>query len=254
MDAETMLRAVFGLPFLEQAAFFQNKLNIPTARWNDLWKAQHAKGFMVAGAYKAELLADFRAAVEKAVTEGTTLEEFRKDFDRIVETHGWSYKGSRNWRSEVIYATNIRTAYAAGRWEQLTDPEQLEVMPYLTYRHGGSREPRPEHLALDGLTLPADDPFWDTHYPPNGWGCSCRAFGATPSEYAAARQAGKGKAPRLRIDPRTGEPEGVDKGWGYNVGKAYMQDTHRILEDVIARLPQDIGARLAEEMEEKIRG
>ncbi len=162
--------AVFQLPFEEQIAFFQNKLNIPTKRWDDLWKEQHAKGFMSAGAYKADLLADLRAAVDKAIADGITLDEFRGDFDSIVETHGWSYKGSRNWRSELIYSTNIRTAYAAGRWEQLTDPDVLEHSPYLTYRHGDSRFPRPQHLAWDGLTLPADDPWWKTHYPPNGWG------------------------------------------------------------------------------------
>ena len=92
---------VFSLPFEEQEKFFRAKLNIPTRKWTDLWKDQHSKGFMVAGAYKADLLADFRDAVDKAITQGTTLEEFRKDFDQIVAKHGWSYNGSRNWRSEV---------------------------------------------------------------------------------------------------------------------------------------------------------
>ena len=252
MAVDPKLMAVFRLPFAEQILFFQKKLNIPTLAWDDLWKAQHAKGFMVAGAYKADVLADFRAAVDKAITQGTTLADFRKDFDSIVERHGWSYNGTRNWRSEVIYSTNIRTAYAAGRWEQLTDPEQQQVMPYLTYRHGGSMVPRPEHLAWDGLTLPADDPFWDEHYPPNGWGCNCRVFGATPGEYEKAKQAGQGKAPRRRIDPRTGEPAGIDKGWGYNVGRAYKEETHRILEDAVSRLPRDIAARLREEMEDRL--
>ena len=218
IDAE--LSIVFSLPFAEQEKFFQGKLNIPTRKWDDLWKEQHAKGFMVAGAYKDDLLADFRTAVDKAITQGTTLEEFRKDFDRIVSTHGWSYNGSRNWRSELIYSTNIRTAYAAGRWAQLTDPEQLQVLPYLTYKHGDSRVPRPDHLAWDGLTLPADDPWWHTHYPPCGWGCKCRVFGSTRSEYAKAQQDGKGEAPPSPIDPATGAPVGIDKGWDYNVGEA----------------------------------
>ena len=32
---------------------------------------------------------------------------------------------------------------------------------------------RPEHRAWHGLILPIDHPLWDTHYPPNGWGCRC---------------------------------------------------------------------------------
>jgi hypothetical protein len=210
----------FGLPFAEQIEFFRDKLNIPTRSWDDLWKDQHAKGFMVAGATKADILADFRTAVDKAISQGTTLEEFRKDFDRIVQKHGWSYNGSRAWRSEVIYSTNIRTSYSAGRWAQLTDPEQMQALPYLRYNHGDSRVPRPEHLAWDGVTLPPDDPWWATHYTPNGWGCKCYVTGATKSEYAAAKNAGKGSAPESPIDPKTGEPKGIDKGWGYNVGEA----------------------------------
>lgn len=211
---------VFKLPFAEQEAFFREKLNIPTQKWDDLWKDQHAKGFMVAGAYKTDLLTDFRTAVDKAITQGTTLETFRKDFDRIVATHGWSYNGTRNWRSELIYSTNIRQSYNAARWAQLTDPEQLQALPYLTYKHGDSRVPRLHHLAWDGTTLPADDPWWDTHYPQNGWGCKCRVYGSTRKEYAAAKKSGKGEAPPSPIDPKTGAPVGIDKGWDYNVGKA----------------------------------
>jgi len=31
--------------------------------------------------------------VDKAVSDGVPLAYFRKDFDRIVEKYGWSYKG-----------------------------------------------------------------------------------------------------------------------------------------------------------------
>ena len=214
------LLTAFRLPFKEQATFFRKKLNIPTLKWTDLWKAEHAKGFMVAGAYRDDLLADFREAVDKAVVDGVTLADFRKDFDRIVKTHGWSYNGSRNWRSEVIYSTNIRTSYAAGRWEQLNEPEVIEAYPYLEYRHGDSRHPRPQHLAWNGITLPRDDPWWEAHYPPNGWGCKCKVFAATGSDQRQAARKGMATAPPSPIDLNTGEPIGIDKGWGYNIGKA----------------------------------
>ena len=212
--------AVFKLPFREQEKFFRKKINIPTLRWTDLWKAQHAKAFSVAGAYKDDLLTDFRAAVDKAITEGTTLETFRKDFDNIVETHGWNYNGSRNWRSEIIYSTNIRTSYAAGRWEQLQEPAVVEAYPYLEYRHGNSVHPRPPHLAWNGITLPRDDPWWSTHYPPNGWGCKCTVLASTRRDQKKAAASGKAEAPPSPIDQKTGEPVGIDKGWGYNVGQA----------------------------------
>ncbi len=33
---------------------------------------------------------------------------------------------------------------------------------------------RDSHLALNGITLPKNDPFWDKHMPPWEWGCRCR--------------------------------------------------------------------------------
>ncbi len=161
-----------NLPFGEAIEFFRSKLLIPTERWTDLWKAMHDRGFMVAGAMKEDLLGDFQKAVAKAIEEGTTLAEFRKDFDGIVKKHGWSYKGSRGWRSNVIYSTNVRTAYQAGRYRQMTDPDVLKARPFWQYRHGHSQEPRQLHLSWDGMVLAADDPWWQTHYPPNGWGCT----------------------------------------------------------------------------------
>jgi len=233
------VEAVFKRPFPEALDHFRDKVNIPTRRWDDLWKDQHARGFMIAGATKAELVADFRTAVDKAIADGVTLEDFRKDFDAIVAKHGWSYNGSRNWRSEVIYKTNIRTAYMAGRWAQLTDPEMTKLLPFLEYRHGDSIQPRAQHLAWDGLTLPADDPWWKTHYPPNGWGCKCKVFAAGPRDLARAGKTVPDQAPIIKLDPATGAPVGIGKGWDYNVGQAQAKG-YRVLADKFETLPEGI--------------
>ncbi len=102
--------------------------------------------FAVAGA-KGALLNDLREAVDRAIAEGITLEVFRKTFDQVVATRGWSYQGDRDWRSNIIYSTNLRTAYGAGRFEQLQAVKSRR--PYWQWRHGGSRHPRPLHLAMD---------------------------------------------------------------------------------------------------------
>ena len=145
------------LPFREAIDYFASKQNIDTDSWRDLQGLDYDVAFAVAGA-KGDLLQDMRTAVEKAIVEGTTLQEFRKDFDRIVQARGWSYSGDRDWRTNTIYNTNLRTAYAGGRWEQIQQTKAKR--PYLQWRHGGSRDPRPLHIALDRKVFSLDDPFW----------------------------------------------------------------------------------------------
>jgi hypothetical protein len=73
-------------------------------------------------------------------------------------------------------------------------------------------------VSWNGLTLRADDPWWKAHYPPNGWGCQCRVVGVRRPE-DADRYGGKVRtAPDNGIDPKTGEPSGIDRGWGYMPG------------------------------------
>ena len=218
------------LPFAEQIDFFRRKLSLPTRAWTDLWQTQHDVAFVVAGAARDDLVSDLRGAVDQAIAEGTTLATFRRDFDGIVNEHGWSYKGGRSWRTEVIYSTNLRTSYAAGRYRQMTDI--AERRPWWRYRHSdASEDPRHEHLAWDGIVLRHNDPWWNTHYPPNGWGCRC--FVETLDQ-AGIERLGKSDpdtAPPIRNrtvtvgaqgpSPRTVTvPEGIDPGWAYAPGQA----------------------------------
>jgi len=159
-----------NLPFAEAIAFFRKKLNLATETWSDIWKEMHARAFTVAGAVKEDLLSDLRAAVDKADSRGTTLAEFRKDFDAIVSRLGWKYKGGRGWRTATIFNTNLSVAYSRGHYRQMTDPDVLRVRPYLRYVESSSAHPRPKHQGWANMVLPADDPWWQTHYPPNGWG------------------------------------------------------------------------------------
>jgi uncharacterized protein with gpF-like domain len=165
-----------SLPFAEQIDYFLQKVNVPTQSWVDTYASENDYAFSVAGAAKSDLLEDLRKAVERVIADGATIADFRRDFDDIVKRHGWAYNGGRNWRTRVIYETNLRQSYHAGRETQMADPALRRRRPYGLYRHGGSKDPRPEHLALDGLVLPLDDPWWDVWTPQNGWGCTCKKF------------------------------------------------------------------------------
>lgn len=173
------VQAGFGLPFDEQIAFFRQKVRIPTATYKDMQAHQHDQGFVVAGAMKADLLQDLKDAVDKAIAEGETLAQFRARFSDIVQTRGWTgWTGSDSaegvaWRTRVIYQTNLRTSHAAGRWQQMTTPEMLQARPYWQYRHTTRDNPRLKHQRMNNKVLPAQHTWWQTNYPPNGWGCGC---------------------------------------------------------------------------------
>lgn len=227
-----------NLPFQEAIDFFRRKVNLPTETWTDIWQGMHGRAFVVAGAMKSDLLTDLRAATDKAIADGTTLEEFRKDFDPIVQKHGWAYKGGRGWRTRVIYDTNTRQAHNAGRWKQIQDPDIQKARPYLEYRHGDSLNPRPLHLSWDGKVLRADDPWWETHYPQNGWGCKCKVFTRAKEDLEKLGKTGPDTAPDDGTyewtDKKTGKthtiPNGIDPGFAYNVGEAAGQSYKILME------------------------
>lgn len=221
-----------SVAFPEQIRFFRQKLNIPTQSWTDIYAGEHDWAFTVAGANRNALLADFRAAVENAIAGGGTLEQFRNDFDDIVARHGWDYNGGRNWRSRVIYETNLFSSYSAGRYEQLWNDR--ESLPYWMYHHrDGVRYPRPVHVSWNNLVLPADDPWWQAHYPPGGWGCQCYVTGLSQFDVEQMNiQIDSAPATRYQTveigqrspnGPRTVRvPEGIDPGFEYTPGRSRL--------------------------------
>lgn len=248
---DAALRAILRRPFAEQVAAFRLRLGnlVPTSRWDDLWQVQHDRAFMVAGATKADLLADLGRAVDRAISEGTGLDAFRHDFREIVTRHGWhgwtgeGTEAGEAWRTKVIYRTNMRTSYMACGHAQLVAGN----FKYWVYLHSGAEHPRLQHLAWNGIALPPEHSFWQVAYPPNGWGCGCEVFG-TNSE-AGVRRLGGDPDKVLpdgwdRIDPKTGTPQGIDKGWAYAPGASATANIRRAIDAKLDRLPPAIASDL----------
>ncbi len=76
-------------------------------------------------------------------------------------------------RINLILNQNTRTAYATANYQQMMEPEQKELFPYLRYLGDPRPTQRAEHWALNGLVLSKDDPFWATHTPPWDYNCWC---------------------------------------------------------------------------------
>ncbi len=224
------------LPFSEAIDYFQNKIRLPSSGWTDLWQEQHSHAFVVAGATHDGLVEDFYNAIRQAQEKGTGYPQFRKDFDAIVSKYGWAHNGAPGWRSKIIYDTNIRQAYNAGRYKQMMDVVHLR--PFWRYKHNSTEHPRLQHLAWDGLILPATDPWWAAHMPQNGWRCQCGVHSLSrieaQREWEARGKTGPDEAPPIEWEervvgaqgstPRTVRvPKGIDPGFAYNPGKAWLE-------------------------------
>lgn len=219
--------AGFGVKAKEAITFLKGKLPEASLAWDDLAGPVHAKVFTVAGASTTAIASELHKAMVSAIDNGTTITEFRKQFDATVAKHGWTYNGKRGWRTQVIFDANMRSAHMAGRWQQLWAGRDRR--PFLEYRTAGDTRVRPQHRQWNGIVRAITDAFWATFYPPNGWGCRCTVRARTQAEVDA-----KGlivDTEPFQIKTRTvtkaGEPVdrvpvGVDPGWDHNVGASWI--------------------------------
>jgi len=243
---------------IPQAAlrYIQNKKLAKGFSYKDIWNEEHATNFTVAKAMQMDLLKDMKDAVEEAISEGQTFAQFKKNLEPTLRKKEWwgqkemedpltkethTVQLGSDRRLRTIYDTNLRSAYQEGRWER---SQASTAHPYLMYRVGNSKNHRKEHLEWNGLVLPKDDPWWNSHYPPNGWGCKCWTMAVSEDRKQRLEETGitvppsvdgepgytvkvKTQAPKTTyktfVNERKGTvekvPVGVDPAFNWNVGK-----------------------------------
>lgn len=92
--------------------------------------------------------------------------DFKEQANSIVD------KYNDTWlRTEYDFA--IAASQSAARWNDFE--KEADIIPNIRYQTVGDDNVRASHQVLDGIIKPLSDPFWTTHYPPNGWGCRCEA-------------------------------------------------------------------------------
>lgn len=235
--------------------YIKNKKLRPSFSYKDVWNEEHATAFTVAKAMQLDVLSDIKTAVEQAIENGTTFEQFKKDLKPTLMQKGWWGKrdmtdpltgetvaaqlGSDR-RLKTIYQTNIRSAYQKGQYERTM---KSDSHPYLMYKIGPSVHHREQHLKWNNLILPKDDLLWNSIFPPNGYGCKCYTVAVTEARKQryekngapyydswnerTVRQPVQTSAPRMTYDVyeniRRGIveriPKGITPGFNWNQGK-----------------------------------
>lgn len=103
-----------------------------------------------------------------------------KPFDRFLQ----DVKAiDAQYNQNYLYAEYnfaMASTQMAAKWADIErDGDEYD----LQYRTALDGLVRPEHAALEGITLPPSDKFWNEYYPPNGWNCRCTAVQVLKDKY-----------------------------------------------------------------------
>ena len=102
-------------------------------------------------------------------------------------------KYNQTWlRTE--YNAAVASSQNAARWTGFK--KDAADIPNIEYQTVGDSSVRFEHEQLDGIVRPITDPFWNTHYPPNGWACRCEAI-----QSVGGKVTKNGDIPNITIPP-----------------------------------------------------
>ncbi len=243
----------FRLPPRRAIQYFKDKGYAISFNWWETYQTANARAFTVAKAMRFDVLADIRAEMDNALVNGITPREFVSNLAPRLKAKGWWGKsvvqhpdgtaelvqlGSPH-RLKTIYKVNMDTARAVSRHQ--VQQATVSQRPYWMYDALEDGRTRPHHAAMDGQVFHHDDPFWDTHYPPNGFNCRCRVQALTGDEVEQRKlkiNTSEDKLhpiqQRVGVDKQTGEviyrPAteyradhvhfAPDPGWNYNPGAA----------------------------------
>ncbi len=181
------------VPYEEAARIVAEKQVMPKAAFDALCDELKARAFTVAGLEDLRMVREIRDAIAE-IPMGASWEDVKKQVADKLEQGGFSEKAA-DYRATLLLRHHGFAAYAQEHWRVLQ--EDKDVFPYWQYLSMGDEKVRSSHAALNGLILPADDPFWRDHFPPWEWNCRCQVVGVTQEEYDAAATAGPG----LPTDP-----------------------------------------------------
>lgn len=222
------------LPMAEAQQFWADKVQLGQGEFAKLSAEAKVRAFAVSGIAKGEELNTVFTAMQRAIDQGATLEQFKEECAAIFERRGWT--GKRAWRIDNVFRTNIQTAYNVGQYKQLSSA--ADALPIWKYSAINDRRTRPTHRAMDGRAWPANHPIWDTWFPPNGFRCRCSVVGLTEAqarrEGTLVEEADPTNTLVEPTDPDTGARMPArqllpDPGFAHNPGKVVyggMAETH----------------------------
>lgn len=204
-------------------AFWQERAKLTWEEAKALAEGAKQRAFYVTGLARQDLVNLVSEGIQAALENGETLPEFKERIIEAIKAQGW-----HDYRIETIFRTNLQSAYAAGRYKKMQAVKASR--PFWQYLAVMDKRVRPSHAILHEKVYPADHPFWDTNYPPNGFRCRCAVVTLSEQQVKAQGLTVEKEMPKADMwtDPKTGMEyfvhfPGADKGFRNNPFKEWAE-------------------------------
>lgn len=190
------------LPFREAIDAFLAREVVDADTFDRMSLEARLNAFTATQAASSTAVETIRRALQMALEEGVTLQQFQAELDATV----LGTAAERSFYLETIYRTNVQQSYGTGRLKQMESPAVVEARPLVQYRTVGDSRVRPRHAALRGVVFDrsADD-GWRRFAPPLGFSCRCQMVTLRPDQASGVTITNSAD-----IDPAEAGP---DPGW-----------------------------------------
>lgn len=158
--------------FEKAFAAFKAALGLGEKQLKALEHRMSRRGARVAGVAQLRVADDVMKAIDRAVEEGTSFQDFKKSVGTKLKREWKGTVENPGARVETIFRTNIQTAYAAGRMRELMDPDTMAIRPFWRFTAVMDLRTTEEICRpLNGTVLPARASWWTSHTPPLHFRC-----------------------------------------------------------------------------------
>lgn len=184
-------------PHKEAAAAIASKPVMARRVFDELLPELRGRAFTITGIEGANVLQRVRDSIAALPMGSPSGEAITWDTQKrlIVEELDPYLGDGAEARAELLLRIHGFQAFQSANWNLAQEDEDTTHLQYLATEDD---RVRPTHLALNGLVLPKDDPFWQDHFPPWEWGCRCRTRAMNPDLVDAERAADEERNPEDR--------------------------------------------------------
>jgi SPP1 gp7 family putative phage head morphogenesis protein len=164
-----------SLPFDEAVAFFASKRVMSPAEFDAIEDRFREGGFVARGLASERTVEVARDLIERLLSQGLTLADVRAQLT-TADTEAASSLGispAFPWYLDTVVRTNIATAYGAGRWQAMNDPNVVALRPFTQVRTSGDSRVRASHRLLDGKVFRLGSDLAAYYARPGGFNCRC---------------------------------------------------------------------------------